>query len=68
MLPVSDLPLLSSQYVGVVEILDLPCLALGGNSNLASDDMADLWRQYIALSEDNDSSPQNISDRVPELE
>ena len=43
-----------------VEISYLPCLASGHNSNLTSEDMADLQRQGISVNNENDPSPQNI--------
>ena len=39
-LPVLELPLLVEQRVCAVEILNLPCLASGHNSNPISEDMA----------------------------
>ena len=50
---VSELPLLVEQRVCGVENLDLPCLASGHNSNLISEDMADLRRQGIAVNNNN---------------
>ena len=46
--------------MGGVEILDLPCLASGRNSNLTSDDMADIWHQWIAVKGNNNPAPENI--------
>ena len=43
-----------------VEIFDFPCLASGNNSNLASEDMADLQRQVISVEDNNDPSPKQI--------
>ena len=60
MLPVSELPLLVEQRVCGVEISDLPCLASGHNSNLTSEDMADLWRQGISVDDNNDPYPGKI--------
>ena len=60
MLPVSELPLLVEKMVCGVEISDLTCLASGNNLNLASEEMADLRRQYIAVDDNNYSSPENI--------
>ena len=45
------------QRVGGVEFSYLPCLASGQNSNLTSDDMADLRRQGIAVDDENDPAP-----------
>ena len=50
-------------FVGIkrvcgVEISDLPCLASGRNSNLISNDMADIWRQGIYVEDENDPDPQ----------
>ena len=42
MLSVLELHFLVEQRVSGVEILDLPCLASGHNSNLTSEDIADL--------------------------
>ena len=42
------------------EILDLPCLASGRNSNLAFDDMDDLNNQGISVNGNNDPVPENI--------
>ena len=58
MLPVSDLHLLVEKRVCGAEILDLPCLASGHNSNLTSEDMADLRRQGISFDNNNDPAPQ----------
>ena len=60
MLSVSELPLLVEQMVCGVEILDLPCLASGHNSNLISEDMADLRRQGIDVDDDNDPDPEKL--------
>ena len=59
-MPVSELTLLLEQRVCGVEILDLPCLASGYNSNLTSEDMADIRRQVIAVDNNNDPDPSNI--------
>ena len=58
MLIVSELPLLAEQRVCGVEISDLPCLASGHNSNLTSEDTADLWRQVISVDNDNEPAPE----------
>ena len=42
-----------------VEISDLPYLALGNNSNIASEDMADIQRQGVAFDDDNKTDPKN---------
>ena len=60
-------PLVVEQRIGSVEFSGLPCLALGRNSNLTSNYMADIQRQGISLDDDNEpkviSSPyQNIAD------
>ena len=60
MLPVSELTLLVEQRVCGVEILDLPCMASGNNSDLTSEDMAYIQRQGIAVNNNNNSSAQNI--------
>ena len=52
--------MLVEQRVCDVEILDLPCLASGHNSNLTSEDMADIRRQGISVDENNDPEPENI--------
>ena len=49
MLLVSPTPFMVEQRVGGVEFFDSPCLALGQNPKLTSDDMADIWRQGIAI-------------------
>ena len=59
-LPVLELPLLVEQRVCAVEILNLPCLASGHNLNLTSEEMADLWRQGIAVDDNNGPAPENI--------
>ena len=53
---VSELTFLVEQRVCGVEMSDLLCLAAGINSNLISDDMADLQRQGIAM-DDNNNNP-----------
>ena len=53
------------QRVGGVESSDWQCLASGQNSNLNSNDMADLWRQIIDIDDDNNPAPKNIPDEVP---
>ena len=45
-----------------VEISDLPCLVSGNNSNLTSEDMADLYRQGIAVNDNNNPEAENITD------
>ena len=61
-LPVSELHFFVEQRVYDVEIWDLPCLASGHNLNLTSEEMADLWRQGIAVDDNNDPAPENIPD------
>ena len=61
------LPLLVEQRVGGVEIWDLPCLASERNSNLTSDDMADIRSQGIDVNVDNCLSPRK-PDEVPQME
>ena len=61
-LPVSGLNLLAEKRVCGVEILDLPCLASGENSNLTSDDMADLRSQVISVNDDKNPAPKTITD------
>ena len=46
--------------VCAVKISDLPCLASGNNSNLTSENMADLWRQVISVDNDKDPDTENI--------
>ena len=58
-------------FVGIkrvygVEMLDLPLLASGRDSNLTSDDMADLRCQDIAVDNDSNRSPENSP--LPKLE
>ena len=60
-MPVPELLLLLEQKVCGVEISGLPCLASGHNSNLASEDMADIRRQGIAVDDDNEPDTKNIS-------
>ena len=43
-----------------VEILDLPCLASGRNSNLAVYDMDILQNQGIAVNDNNDPATEKI--------
>ena len=43
-----------------VQILDLPCLSSGHNLNLTYEDMADLWRQGIAVNDENDPAPKTF--------
>ena len=64
MLSVSELPLLVEQRVCGVEILDLPCLVSGHNSNLPYEDMADIRIQGIDVDKDDNPDPKNIP--VPE--
>ena len=52
--------------VGGVEFLVLPCLALGRNSNLTSDDMDDLQRHGIYVGDNNYPAPEKISNEVPQ--
>ena len=55
-----------------VEIWDLPCVASGHNSNLTSEDMADLRRQVIAVVDNNDPYIKTIlipkNNPLPQLE
>ena len=60
MLPVSELPLLVEKRVVCVKISDLLCLASGHNSNLASENMADLQCQGISVDGKNYPVPENI--------
>ena len=60
MLPVSELPLLVEERVCGVEIMYLPCLASGNNSNLNYEDMDDLRRQGIYVDKNNNPVPVNI--------
>ena len=60
MLPDSELPSLVEQRVCGVENHDLPCLALWHNSNLTSEDTADLQHQDISVNNDNYPAPKNI--------
>ena len=66
MLSVSELPLLVEQRVSGGEFSDVLCLDSGMNLDLASDDMTDLWRQGIAVNDDNYPVPENITDEVPQ--
>ena len=66
-LSVSHTPLVVEHRVGGVDLLDLPCLALGKKSNLNSNDMADLWRQGISVNDDTDPDPGNIPYEVPHM-
>ena len=50
------------QRVGGFEFSDLPCLALGRNLNLASNDMADIRRQGITVDDGNEPDIKNIPD------
>ena len=61
-------PLVVEQRIGSVEFSGLPCLALGRNSNLTSNYMADIQRQGISLDDDNEPDPDNIPYDVPHLE
>ena len=56
------------QRIGGAEFLDLPCLASGNVLNLASDDMADLWRRDITVDDDNEPVPDNMSYEVTQPE
>ena len=60
MLSLSFTYLVVKQRVGGVEFSYLPCLASGQNSNLTSDDMADLWQQGISVDNNNYPVPENI--------
>ena len=53
------------QMVRGVEISDLRCSASGNNSNLASEDIADIRRQGISVDNDNGPFPKNIP--VPKI-
>ena len=66
MLPVSELTLLVEKRVGGVEFSDLRCLASGQNSNLTSNDMADLRCQGIAVDGDNNPASKNIPYEAPQ--
>ena len=61
MLPVSELILLVEQRVCGVEILDLPCLASGHNSDLTSEEIADLWSQCISINNYNKPALKDIN-------
>ena len=39
----------------------------GGNLNLTSDELADIWRQVIAVYNDNDPAPEKIPYEVSNL-
>ena len=56
------------QRVGGVKFSDFPCLALGRNLNLTSDNMADIWRQVIAVDDEKDPDTKSITDEVPHPE
>ena len=57
MLSVLPAPLVVQHRVCGVEFSDLPCLNSGQNSNLTSNDVADLWRQGISVDDDNEPAP-----------
>ena len=48
--------------------MDLTCLDLGGDSNITSNDMDDLWHQDIAVDGENHPAPENNTDEVPQPE
>ena len=60
MLPFSELPLLVGKRVRFVEFSDLQCLDSRHNSNLTSEDTADLWRQGIAVNKNNVPDPEQF--------
>ena len=43
-----------------VENSDSPCLASGHNLNLIYEELADIWRQGIAVEDNNDPAPEKI--------
>ena len=53
--------MLAEQRVCGVEISDLSCLVSGHNPNLTSEDMADIQKQGIAVDDNNNPDPENIS-------
>ena len=48
-------------------MLDLPCQAQGKKLNLPSDDTADILGQRIAVDDENDPDPENITDEVTQM-
>ena len=66
MLSVYLTSLVVEQRVDGGDFSDFPCLALGRNSVLTSDDMADLRQQGINVGNDNGPTTKNISDEVPQ--
>ena len=54
------------QKVSGGEFSDLPCLNLGENPNLTSYDMDDIRKQEVSVDDENDPSPDNIPDEVPQ--
>ena len=64
-LSVSHTPLGVEHGVGGVEFSDFPCLSSGQNSNLTSDDIADLRHQGIAVDDEKGPSAENITYEVP---
>ena len=60
--------LVVEQRVGGIELLDLPCLALGGNLNISYNYMADLWRQVITVYDYNKPPPNKIPGELPQPE
>ena len=64
MLSVSLKTFVLEQRFGGGKCSDLPCLASGQNSKLASDDMNGLQCQGIAVDDYNYPSPDKITDEV----
>ena len=64
MLSVSLTTFVLEKRFGGGKFSDLPCLASGRNSKLASDDMNGLQYQGIAVDDYNYPSPDNITDEV----
>ena len=60
-LSVSKSTFLVEQMVCGVEVLDLPCLDMGKNSKITSDDMADLWSEGISVDNNNNPAPEKKS-------
>ena len=63
---VSHNSLVLDHKISGIDTSDLTSLDLGRNYNLTSDDIADIRLQAIAVDYNNDPSPYNISDQVPQ--